>query len=119
MKAPYRQNWFLPQDRAKLPFSRDLLAAFIESFRDGEVENKRFQEQLIDAFLIRAYLYKDHLKIIFASTGNSTEEVEVPFDIDNAEEKAIDSFDIEESVEPLGSSKDGVVHLQGLEPWAP
>ena len=103
----------LAQDRAKLPFSRDLLAAFIESFRDGEVENKRFQEQLIDAFLIRAYLYKDHLKIIFASTGNSTEEVEVPFDIDNAEEKATDSFEIEESAESLGSSKDGVVHLQG------
>ena len=109
----------LAQDRAKVPFSRDLLAAYIESFRDGDVYDKRFQEQLIDAFLIRAYVYKDHVKIIFAGTGKSTEEVEVPFDIDRAEEKATDSFEIKESAESLGSSKDNMVHLQGLEPWAP
>ena len=34
---------------------------------------------MIDAFLVRAYLYEDKLKIVLNYTGHNTSEIEIPF----------------------------------------
>lgn len=51
--------------------------SFLEAYSQGDINDKHYQEQLFDAFLLRVYLYDDHVKIVFNVTGNN--EVEIPF----------------------------------------
>ena len=78
--------------------SKDMLLAFIESFKDGDVEDKRYQEALIDAFLVRVYVYDDRFKIVF-TVGQQAEEAEVPFDIDEVENTADQVVDLNDRIE--------------------
>jgi len=49
----------------KLNSSRDRILDFLERFRMGNVEDKNYQEKMIDIFLARAYLFDDgNLKVI-------------------------------------------------------
>ena len=54
--------------------TRDMILSYLESLRDGDVEDKAFQETLINAFLIRAYVFDDgRLKLIFNCTKEHRE----------------------------------------------
>ena len=54
--------------------TKDMILSYLETLRDGDAEDKAFQEQLIDAFLIRAYLFDDgRLKLIFNCTKEHRE----------------------------------------------
>lgn len=84
----------IEQDKARTDITREHVIAWIETFQEGDVTDKDFQEQLIDAFLVRAYLYDNHLRMVFTYTGENTNEIDVPFDIDAVDSEAIDSIDL-------------------------
>lgn len=68
--------------------SRPEIVAALKMFQEGNVEDKSYQEALIDTFLIRVYVYDDKLKFIF-NLGGKEKPTEIPFDIDSiAEEEA-------------------------------
>ena len=46
------------------------IMAWLESFRNGKVEDKKYQTKIIDAFLISAYLYDDEIDLVFNFTGS-------------------------------------------------
>ena len=72
----------------KLDSSRDRILDFLERFRMGNVEDKNYQEKMIDIFLARAYLFDDgKLKVILNFT-NGTKEFT----------KKLEDFDIKGSV---------------------
>ena len=45
--------------------SRKEVIYWLESFRNGNVEDKQYQKKLIQNFLRAIYLYDDHIKITF------------------------------------------------------
>jgi DNA invertase Pin-like site-specific DNA recombinase len=54
--------------------TKDMILSYLETLRDGDYEDKAFQEKLIDAFLIRAYVFDDgRLKLIFNCTKEHRE----------------------------------------------
>ena len=69
----------IARDRVKPKYGKEHVIAYVQSFADGDVTDKAFQESLIDAFLVRAYLYGDKLKIVLNYTGHNTNEIVIPF----------------------------------------
>lgn len=54
--------------------TKDMILSYLETLRDGDVEDKAFQQQLIDSFLVRAYIFDDgRLKLIFNCTKEHRE----------------------------------------------
>lgn len=51
------------------------ITAALELFREGDIEDKRYQEALIDAFLVSIHVYGDRYKII-ASVGGQQRAIE-------------------------------------------
>ena len=98
----------LAQDKVKNDLTRDDMIAVIETFTTGDVKDKNYQEMLFDAFLVRAYLYDDRVKVIFTYTGTGTDEVEVLFDPDDVEAEALNSIDIPDRLDVAGSSYKGI-----------
>ena len=70
----------IAMERSRVNITKDEILALFDIFRDGDLASKDFQERLIDAFLVRAYLYDDRVKIIFNYSADA--EFEIPFDID-------------------------------------
>ena len=68
------------QDAEKRLSRKEIIAA-LKLFQNGDVDDKDYQESLIDAFLVRAYVYDNKLSIIFNLDG-SPKNAEIPFDID-------------------------------------
>jgi len=65
----------------RIDVSKDDIISWLETIRDGDVNDRNFQETMIDAFLIRAYLYDDgHLKLVFRYTKEPG-ELTVPLEI--------------------------------------
>lgn len=62
--------------------TKEELVATLKLFQDGDVEDKEYQETLIDTFLIAAYIYDNSLRIVFNLGGQKRSEVDIPFDID-------------------------------------
>jgi hypothetical protein len=89
----------LAQDRIKNDITREDVIAFVESFQHGDIHDKAYKEQLFNAFLVRAYFYDDKLVVVFDYTGKGTEEIEVPFNIDEVEEKGLDVFELSDELE--------------------
>ena len=76
----------IARDRVKPKFGREHVIAYVLSFSEGDVTDKAFQESLIDAFLVRAYLFGDKLKIVLNYTGHNTSEIEIPFRVEEIPE---------------------------------
>ena len=85
----------LAQERAKKDIRKDVVIAFCEELCDGDTNNKRYQEMLFDAFLVRAYLFDDRIKLILNCSGNGTSEIEIPFDIGDIEGDSPGFFEVE------------------------
>lgn len=69
------------EDQQRIDVSKDDVMSWLETIRDGDVNDRNFQETMIDAFLIRAYLYDDgHLKLVFRYTKEHG-ELTVPLEI--------------------------------------
>lgn len=70
----------------EISITKDDIISWLEMLRDGNVDDRNYQEMMIDAFLIRAYLYDDgHLKLMFRYTKEPG-EITVPVDFDPGEE---------------------------------
>lgn len=67
------------QDR--LP-TKEQMILMLKMFQSGDPKDKDFQQTIIDAFLVRAYLYSDNIKIVFHVREGETEESEIPLDFD-------------------------------------
>lgn len=75
--------------------SRDDIISGLSMFRDGDINDKKFQAQLFDTFLIAVYVYDDRLKIVFSFSG-AKNTAEIPLN---------NPPDSSESDEPECSSK--------------
>ncbi len=69
---------------AEEALTREEIIATLELFQHGDVNDKDYQEALIDTFLVAAYVYDDRVKFVF-NLGGSKKEVEVPFNIDDVD----------------------------------
>lgn len=74
----------LAQKMALTSLEREHIVAFLHTFKDGDINDKAFQALLFDTFLVRCYLYDDHMRIVFSYTGND-KTIDLPFYIDNVE----------------------------------
>lgn len=72
----------LEEDRRSLTVTRAELLAILALFRDGDLSDKSFQERLFDAFLVRAYVYDDHVRLVLNYTGIGSNELDVPLDLE-------------------------------------
>lgn len=55
-----------------LAVDKEDIIVWLESFRNGDISNKKVQEKLFNTFLVSAYLYDDELKLIFNFTGQES-----------------------------------------------
>lgn len=62
-----------------VPINREDLIAGLAMFRDGDIEDKRFQSILFDTFLLAVYIYDNNLKLVFTFTG-AENTIDVPFE---------------------------------------
>ncbi|MDO4582385.1 MAG: recombinase family protein, partial [Bacillota bacterium] len=72
---------------AALNVTKEQIIELLSSFKDGDVNDKDYQAMMIDTFLVRAYLYEDHKRLVFSYAGKAnTIELPLGFDIDTVEE---------------------------------
>ena len=74
----------LLQEETEEPLSREEIMAMLRLMRNGDIHDEAFREALIDTFLVAAYVYDDHCKIVF-NLGGQQENSVLPFDIDALE----------------------------------
>lgn len=68
--------------KSSLPeVAKEDIIVWLESFRDGEIDDKKYQAKLFDTFLVAVYLYDDKIKLVFNFTGQNN-TVDVPLDAD-------------------------------------
>ena len=67
---------------AEAQLTREDIIAALSTFQNGNVDDKAYQESLIDTFLVAAYLYDNEIKIVF-NLGGKHQETKIPFDIDD------------------------------------
>ena len=72
------------QEESDHRITADEITATLRLFQNGDVDDKDYQEALIDTFLVAAYVYDNKVRFIF-NLGGSKKELEVPFDIDDIE----------------------------------
>ena len=96
-ESSLKARYILAKDRAKMDITRGDILAMIELFKDGDIHDKSFQEKLIDTFVVKVYLYDDHLKVITNYSGSS-EGITIPFNITEVEDKASETFEVSEDL---------------------
>lgn len=72
-----RARLAIATERSRVNITKEEILALFDIFRDGDLTSNDFRERLIDAFLVRAYLYDDRVKILF--NYSATPEIEIPF----------------------------------------
>lgn len=72
------------QEKAEQLLTRDEIIAALKLFQDGDVNDKDYQEALIDTFLVAAYIYDDTVKIVF-NLGGKQKDFTIPFNIDDVD----------------------------------
>ena len=72
------------QEETEEPLSREEIMAMLRLMRNGDIADESFREALIDTFLVAAYVYDDHCKIVF-NLGGEQENTVLPFDIEDVE----------------------------------
>jgi site-specific DNA recombinase len=68
----------LAVERAEIPdVTKEDVVAWLELFRDGDINDKAFQAKLFDMFLVAIYLYDNNFKLVFNFTGKK-KSIRVP-----------------------------------------
>ena len=97
-------------EKSSIPeVDKEDIIVWLESFRSGDIENKKFQEKLFNTFLISAILYEDRLQLVFNFTGKKNV---VSVDLDAVCKKGNEPSE-------KGSYMPPLVHHPGLEPGTP
>lgn len=63
---------------ALVDIPKDKIQFWLESFRDGEATDKKYQAKLIDSFVQAVYLYDDELRVVFNFADNK-DGITIPF----------------------------------------
>lgn len=87
-ESSLKAKLLIAESKKQKDISREHVIAFCEEMARGSIDDKKYQETLIDTFLVKAYLYDDHFKLVINFTGD-TNEVEVPLEV----EENIDAFE--------------------------
>ncbi len=58
--------------------TKEEIITTLELFKDGDVQDKNYQEALIDTFLIAAYIYDDKVRFVF-NLGDHKTKADLPF----------------------------------------
>lgn len=74
----------LRQEETEEPLTREEIMAMLRLMRNGDICDESFREALIDTFLVAAYVYDDHCKIVF-NLGGMQETSTLPFNIEDVE----------------------------------
>ena len=74
----------LLQEEAHEPLTREEIMAMLRLMRNGDICDESFREALIDTFLVAAYVYDDHCKIVFNLGGKQKSSI-LPFNIEDIE----------------------------------
>lgn len=61
--------------------TRDDIIALLMMYKEGNPADKDYQRSILDTFLVRAYIFGDHLDLVF-TTGDGNAETTVPLDFD-------------------------------------
>ena len=77
LKARYA---FLKQDREN-DITKDMILSYLEMLRDGDVNDKGFQQLMIDSFLDKAIVYDDRIKLLFNITKEHR-EITIPLEFE-------------------------------------
>ena len=101
-ESSLKAKLLVEESKRKKDISREHVIAFAEEFAQGDIKDKRYQETLIDAFLVKAYLYDDRFKLVINFTGGAN-ETEFPLEM----EKDVESFEIQ-GLNTSGSSTEEV-----------
>lgn len=72
------------QEETEDALTREEIIAMLRLMRNGDICEESFREALIDTFLVAAYLYDDHVKIVF-NLGGEKENAVLPFDIEDVD----------------------------------
>ena len=70
--------------------TREEIVATLEMFQHGDLNDKDYQEALIDTFLVAAYVYDDRIKFIFNLNGPKDLTLPLPIDVLPSSEVRID-----------------------------
>lgn len=62
--------------------TREEIIATLELFKSGDIHDQAFREAMIDTFLVAAYVYDDHCKIVF-NLGGTKKSSTLPFNIED------------------------------------
>lgn len=93
----------MAESEAALNITKEEFIVLLRKFGEGDVKDKRYQEMLFDTFLIAAYLYDDHLRVVFNHSGKNNEVV-VPFELTETEKEADTSMEVRIDSAPLHQS---------------
>lgn len=64
---------------ALVDIPKEKIQFWLESFKDGDVTDKKYQSKLIDAFVQAVYLYDHELRVVFSFTKNQ-DSVAIPLE---------------------------------------
>lgn len=79
------------RSRAENKITREDIIAWLSIFKDGDVDDKEYQELLINCFLVAAYVYDDgHMKIGF-KFSDQPEYVDIPAELSGDDESGAGS----------------------------
>ena len=84
----------IAEERKSAVLGPEHVYAFVEYLRDGDINDKAYQERLFDALLVRAFVYDNKLTLVCTPTGDVT--VDIPFDVD--------TFDTTDESPPISKS---------------
>jgi len=76
-KAQLEARILVAQGEAGKAVTRESLLAYLEHFKEANIENKDCQKELFDAFVKAVYLYDDHIKLTFDINDGETEDVKI------------------------------------------
>lgn len=95
------------EDRMHSEITRDDVVAWVESFAAGDVHDKKYQETLFDAFLVRAWLYEDKITIVFTATGANPGEIEASISLNPDAPPPADALVIPDSADSSDKGSKG------------
>ena len=76
-------------------FSRDDIIRWLEGFRDGDVEDIRYQKKLFKQFLRAVYLFDDHLHIVFDYNEDGEGfDVDLPEDLEEDDDSLLEDMGV-------------------------
>ena len=99
--------------------TREEVIYWLESFRDGNIEDQDFRKKLIDSFIVAVYLYDDKLKIVFDYSGDKN-SIDVPVTLEDVEAEPTAECSYKPSMgvpKSFSKEKDFFVRLLRLE-WS-